>query len=177
MPGVFRRPQAGPYQLGADALLLTGFGDGYRTQRRILMYGRPICDGCHAVQSVPDDVPVQQRHLRQPDSPSIAQTIDQNGFIGVLESRGGDGVNPLDVSRLFLPNDDRHIRSPSISQPPAALDELFPELARVDIPRLWHLDLFTVRQVLADLKSCDAVAQDRADFLMAGGIPVYVGFC
>ena len=116
MIGRLDDPQARPYQLAADALPLIRGGDSNRAQGQTFIRGRAISDGGRTVQSMADDLSAQQRDLRKPYGLVSAQTVNQVGLIAPLKGRGRQGINRLDIGRLFLTNDKgRHSENSCIN--------------------------------------------------------------
>ena len=94
------------------------------------------------------------------------QTASDQQRLRQIQARVGTG-------KQFYPNAGQGSQH---AQPDKQLEDDIQRGLHADAPRLWHLDLFAVRQILADLKGFNAVAQDSANFLMAGGVPVHVVF-
>ena len=102
MAGGSRSFDARTNQRSADATPLTGRLDTDWSQRGEAANRIAIRDGNQAVRAVPDDGIIQQRHMRQPQLAVITQLVDDIGDGFLAKGGAFDGVNALDVGRLFV---------------------------------------------------------------------------
>lgn len=93
--------QARPYQSRAYALPLSRRRHRDRSQRREATHPRAIINIDQAVGGLPNQLIVQQRHMRKQQSALITQTIEQAGFVSASKCLTDQRMQLRDIARLF----------------------------------------------------------------------------